>query len=52
MDKSGKAAPEYEAPKIEDYGDLKDLTAGNKTGSFTDASFPVHTPFKNLTFSG
>jgi hypothetical protein len=52
MDKTDKAAPEYEAPKIEDYGDLKDLTAGNKSGQWTDATFPVHTPFKNLTFSG
>ena len=52
MDKTGQAAPEYEAPKVEDYGDLKDLTAGNKTGGFTDAAFPQNTPFKNLTFSG
>lgn len=47
-----QSVPEYEKPKVEDYGDLKDLTAGNKTGSFTDAAFPNHTPFNQLTFSG
>jgi hypothetical protein len=47
-----KTTQPYEEPKVEDYGDLKDLTAGSKTGAFTDASFPVHTPFQNLTFSG
>jgi len=47
-----KTTQPYEEPKVEDYGDLKDLTAGNKTGQWTDAAFPVHTPFKNLTFSG
>ena len=52
MEKSTQAAPEYEAPKVEDYGDLKDLTAGNKSGAFTDAAFPPHTPKNKLTFSG
>jgi hypothetical protein len=47
-----KTTQPYEKPKVEDYGDLKDLTAGNKTGNFTDAAFPPHTPTKNLTFSG
>jgi hypothetical protein len=51
MDNTTQAAPEYEAPKVEDYGDLKDLTAGNKTGPSTDAAFPAHTPKKLLTFS-
>ena len=52
MDKTDQAAPEYEAPKVEDYGDLEDLTAGTKSGAFTDAAFPAHTPFNKLTFSG
>lgn len=43
---------EYEAPRIEDHGDLAQLTAGTKEGEFTDKAFPVHTPKKDLTFSG
>jgi hypothetical protein len=42
---------EYERPEVVDYGDLLDLTAGLKTGPATDATFPAHTPFANLTFS-
>jgi hypothetical protein len=41
----------YEAPVVSDYGTLSDLTAGNTSGSATDANFPVHTLFKDLTFS-
>jgi hypothetical protein len=47
-----KTTQPYEQPKVEDYGDLKDLTAGTKSGNFLDASFPVHTPKNKLTFSG
>jgi len=43
---------EYEAPRIEDHGDLAELTAGNSTGEFTDKAFPVHTPKQDITFSG
>ena len=46
-----KTTQPYEQPKVEDYGDLKDLTAGHKNGSALDATFPIHTPKKNLTFS-
>jgi hypothetical protein len=42
----------YEAPRIEDHGDLTELTSGTSTGEFTDKAFPVHTPKKDLTFSG
>jgi len=42
---------QYETPRIEDHGDLAELTAGLHEGESTDASFPVHTPKKNLTFS-
>jgi hypothetical protein len=42
----------YETPTIEDHGDLAELTAGNASGEFTDKTFPVHTPKKDITFSG
>jgi hypothetical protein len=51
MKKETTPAVEYEKPRISDYGDLKDLTAGLKTGPATDAAFPPHTPFAQLTFS-
>lgn len=41
---------EYEIPRIEDHGDLEELTAGNQTGEYTDKEFPVNTPKKDLTF--
>lgn len=43
---------EYDTPRIEDHGDLAELTAGNATGTETDKAFPAHTPFRDLTFSG
>jgi hypothetical protein len=46
-----KHTNEYETPKIEDHGDLAELTAGSADGESTDAQFPVHTPKKDLTFS-
>jgi hypothetical protein len=46
-----KDSTEYETPRIEDHGDLAELTAGQKEGESTDASFPIHTPKKDLTFS-
>jgi hypothetical protein len=42
---------DYIKPEIVDYGDLAELTAGLSDGSFTDASFPVNTPKRELTFS-
>jgi hypothetical protein len=41
----------YEAPRIEDHGDLTELTAGRNTGAQTDADFPAHTPVSDLTFT-
>jgi hypothetical protein len=41
----------YETPKIVDYGSLVELTAAQSDGDFTDKTFPVHTPKKDLTFS-
>ena len=43
---------EYEPPRVRDYGNLEELTAGAKNGNFTDATFPVSTPKSQLTFSG
>jgi len=47
-----KDAIEYEAPRIEDHGDLAQLTAGSHEGESTDKAFPIHTPKKDITFSG
>ena len=42
---------DYEMPRIEDHGDLTELTAGRNSGAETDASFPIHTPKDQLTFT-
>jgi hypothetical protein len=47
-----KQVPEYEKPKVVDYGDLKILTAGEKKGAKLDKAFPSGTPFADLRFSG
>lgn len=44
-------AAEYESPRVVDYGDLTQLTAGDSDGEQTDAAFPVNTPKRLLTFS-
>jgi hypothetical protein len=41
----------YETPRIEDHGGLAELTAGSKSGYWTDKEFPVHTPKDQITFS-
>ncbi len=41
----------YEPPRITDYGDLTEITAGTQDGNFLDRSFPVNTPKGKLTFS-
>jgi hypothetical protein len=46
-----KKITEYEAPRIEDHGDLAELTAGKKTGKALDADFPTGTLFDELTFT-
>jgi hypothetical protein len=33
---------EYEAPRIEDHGDLTELTAAGSVGSFLDGEFTAH----------
>jgi hypothetical protein len=42
---------QYEAPTLEDFGSLTELTAGQTDGNFTDRAFPVNTPKRDLTFS-
>ena len=42
---------QYETPKIEDFGKLEELTAGQSDGDYTDRDFPVNTPKRDLTFS-
>jgi hypothetical protein len=41
----------YETPRIVDYGDLTQITAGTQDGDWLDHQFPVNTPKRNLTFS-
>lgn len=37
-------AIEYEAPRIEDHGDLTELTAGQSAGNFFDKNFKQGEP--------
>jgi hypothetical protein len=46
-----KKIDQYEAPRIEDHGDLTELTAGKHTGSALDATFPAGTPFDDITLT-
>lgn len=46
-----KKITDYVAPKIEDHGDLAELTAGKTHGGFTDAEFPAGTPFNEITLT-
>ncbi|HZK74320.1 MAG TPA: lasso RiPP family leader peptide-containing protein [Clostridia bacterium] len=38
----------YEAPRIEDHGDLTELTAATTKGSYTDGVYPQGTPIGNI----
>ena len=40
----------YSAPKLVVHGDVQTLTQGNSVGDYTDATFPVNTPTKDITF--
>jgi hypothetical protein len=51
MQTDPKPVPEYEKPRISDYGDLKVLTAGELAGPRLDATFPTNTPQADLRFS-
>lgn len=41
----------YAAPSLCKMGRVESLTAGTSKGAQTDASFPVTTPFVDVTFS-
>jgi hypothetical protein len=41
----------YQAPKVSDVGTVVERTLGGDTGNFLDDTFPVGTPFNELTFS-
>ena len=51
MKDTKEGTSEYEAPRVVDYGDLVELTAGQSDGENLDAAFPALTPKRNLTFS-
>jgi hypothetical protein len=42
---------QYEKPQIADYGDIQELTLATGGKNKLDATFPVGTPFGDLTFS-
>jgi hypothetical protein len=46
-----KNIDQYEAPRIEDHGDLTELTAGKTSGINLDADFPVGTPYGDITLT-
>lgn len=46
-----KKIDQYEAPSISDHGDLTELTAGKNHGAALDATFPVGTPYGDITLT-
>lgn len=42
---------QYERPTIERVGSFEEITKGAASGAALDASFPIDTPFEDLTFS-
>ena len=51
METKTAATVSYEKPRVVDYGDLVELTAGTSSGEYTDADFPSGTKTSDLTFS-
>jgi hypothetical protein len=51
MEKQEETSP-YEPPRVVDYGDLVELTAGDANGENLDATYPLGTPRGKLGFSG
>lgn len=41
----------FVSPELTVHGDVEVITLGFKTGNALDQSFPVGTPFSQLTFS-
>ncbi len=46
-----KKITDYEAPRIEDHGDLAELTAGKHVGTNLDATFNEGTPINEVTLT-
>ena len=42
---------EYETPNLTVHGSIETITQGASEGTILDATFPVGTPFGDLTFS-
>lgn len=42
---------DYEAPRIEDHGDLAELTAAKSTGGFFDANYTQGQPIPTTGFA-
>jgi hypothetical protein len=49
MEKKIEAQEEYAKPELREYGDLRELTAGNASGTHTDSASGTPAPF---VFSG
>jgi hypothetical protein len=41
----------YSQPKVTVYGDVEVITKGGSSGTVIDQTFPIGTPFNQLTFS-
>jgi hypothetical protein len=41
----------YKSPTFQKFGRVERITAGGASGSYLDQSFPVGTPFDDVTFS-
>ena len=46
-----KEKKQYIAPNLTEFGTIEQLTQGTSSGENLDSTFPVHTPFRDLTFS-
>lgn len=46
-----KTKSAYTAPRLVRHGSVESLTKGGTGTNFLDATFPVGTPFSELTFS-
>lgn len=51
MENNKASAKPYVKPSVKLLGSFAELTKGESRGSRLDASFPVNTPFSELTFS-
>ena len=49
MEKDVEGHDEYSKPELHEYGDLRELTAGNASGTHTDTASGTPVPF---VFSG